>query len=503
MPVPAYCASDVRAADAYAIERLGIPGYTLMTRAGEAALGALRSRWPLGRRLLIVCGTGNNGGDGWALARFARAAGLTVTVTAPGGFPRTGDALRAFSDWQMHGGVHSDWHVDLLSSADVVVDALFGTGIDRPVTAPWMQVVQAINDSRRPVCALDIPSGLDADTGQVWGEAVHADLTVTFVGLKAGLYLAEGPDYSGTILFDSLDVPDSAFAGREPRLLRTTELDLRMALPRRARTANKGRYGHVLVIAGGPGMPGAARLTAEAALRSGAGLVTVACHPSSAPAIAAGRAEAICEAIEHPSELDRHLENADLVAIGPGLGQSEWAHALFRKALQSDRALVVDADALNLLAKAPSRNPRWCLTPHPGEAARLLAESPAFTGAGGIQADRLGAVRALQARYDGIAVLKGAGTLVAGPAGPPWLCDRGNPGMAAAGMGDVLTGIIAGIAAQQPLLARDPSATLALAARVGVFVHALAGDLAARGGERGLIASDLILQLPACVNPAS
>jgi NAD(P)H-hydrate epimerase len=503
LPVPAYRAADVRAADSYAIERLGIPGYTLMRRAGEAALGALRSRWPLSRRLLVVCGTGNNGGDGWALARFARAAGLTVTVTAPGGFPRAGDALHAYSDWQMHGGIHSEWSAGLLSSADVVVDALFGTGIDRPLTAPWTAVVQAVNEARRPVCALDIPSGLDADTGQVWGESVRADLTVAFVGLKAGLYLGEGPEYSGTILFDSLDVPDAAFAGREPRLLRTTESDLRTALPRRARTAHKGRYGHVLVIGGGPGMAGAARLTAEAALRSGAGLVTVACHPSSAPAIAAGRAEAICEAIEHASELQRHMEPADVLAIGPGLGQSQWARALFKTALGSGRALVVDADALNLLAKSPSRSSHWCLTPHPGEASRLLAQSSAFASAIGIQADRLGAVRALQERYGGIAVLKGAGTLVAGPDCPPWLCDRGNPGMAAAGMGDVLTGIIAGIAAQQPDLGRDPPGALALAARVGVLVHALAGDLAARGGERGLIASDLIVQLPACVNPAS
>jgi len=503
LPVAAYRALDVRAADAYAIERLRIPGYTLMTRAGEAALGALRSRWPLGRRLLIVCGPGNNGGDGWALARFARAAGLTVTVTAPGGPPRAGDALRAHTDWRMHGGVDSEWTESLLPSADVIVDALFGTGVDRALSGIWPGVIQAINGAQRPVCALDIPSGLDADSGHVWGAAVRADLTVTFVGLKAGLYLAEGPEYSGSVLFDSLDVPDSAFAAATPQLLRTTESDLRAALPRRARTGHKGRYGHVLVVAGGPGMPGAARLSAEAALRSGAGLVTVASHPSSAPAIAAGRAEAICEAIEHASQLDRHLQSADVVAIGPGLGQSEWAHALVKAVLGSGLALIVDADALNLLAQSPARHSKWCLTPHPGEAARLLAEMPAYATAEGIQADRLGAVHALQRHYDGIAVLKGAGTLVAGPGGPPWLCDRGNPGMAAAGMGDVLTGIIAGIAAQQPSLARDPQTALALAARVGVFVHAMAGDLAARGGERGLIASDLIALLPACVNPAS
>jgi NAD(P)H-hydrate epimerase len=382
----------------------------------------------------------------------------------------------------------------VLEHGEVLVDALLGTGLQRDVTGPAAEVIAALNAARRPIVALDVPSGLDAETGLPRGVAVRAQLTVAFVGLKPGLFLGLGPEHAGRLVCDDLDVPASAFGSRRPTLRRITELELRAALPRRSRTAHKGVHGRVLVIGGGDGMPGAARLAGEAALRAGAGLVTVATWPAHAPAIATGRPELICVGVADAQALAPLLATADVVALGPGLGRTAWAGALVEAAFATTLPLVVDADALNLLAEAPRERPPWCLTPHPGEAARLLGRRN-----DAVQADRLGAVRALADRFGAVAVLKGAGTLVASPGEVAWVCERGNPGMAAAGMGDVLTGIVAAIAAQQP----DRAAGLELAAAAAVLVHASAGDLAARGGERGILASDLVGYLPQCVNPAN
>jgi hydroxyethylthiazole kinase-like uncharacterized protein yjeF len=265
--------------------------------------------------------------------------------------------------------------------------------------------------------------------------------------------------------------------------------DAARVLPRRRRAAHKGENGRVLVVGGGPGMPGAARLAAAAALRAGAGLVTVATRAEHVAAIVAGRPEIICHAIGSARELEALLAQTDVIALGPGLGRGEWSQAMFEAALAAGKPVVVDADGLNLLAAGQRRRDDWILTPHPGEAARLLGRSPAE-----VQADRLGSVRALVDRFGGVAVLKGAASLVLGPSGLPWVCTAGNPGMATAGMGDVLTGVVAAVWAQH----RDAEA----AAAVGVLVHAAAGDLAARGGERGLLATDVIDRLRECVNPA-
>jgi hydroxyethylthiazole kinase-like uncharacterized protein yjeF len=235
-------------------------------------------------------------------------------------------------------------------------------------------------------------------------------------------------------------------------------------------------------------MAGAARMAGEAALRAGAGLVTVATRNENVAAIVGARPELMCRGVAGADELVDLIAHADVIALGPGLGKDEWARTMFETALGNDKRTVIDADALNLLAQAPRSNAHWILTPHPGEAARLLGKTAAE-----VQRDRLGAARAIAARYGGTVVLKGAGTLVVSEEGLPAICDRGNPGMASAGMGDVLTGVIAGIVAQ--------SADFTAAARVGVLVHALAGDMAARRGERGMLATDLLAQLPTCVNP--
>lgn len=489
LPAALYSSAQVRALDAYAIEQLGVPGYTLMKRAGEAALRFLRIRCPTFHRIVIVCGGGNNGGDGYVLARFAQAAGLTVSVLAgvlPD--PLQGDAKQAYTDFVASGGRAEPFVAARLADGEVIVDALFGTGLHRAVRPEAAAIVHAINAAARPVFALDIPSGLDSDTGIALGAAVRADSTVTFVALKTGLFIGEGPEHAGAIFFDDLGVPVPAEPRFAPRLERIMEAEVRKALPRRARAANKGDFGRVLIVGGSVGMPGAVRLAGEACLRVGAGLVTVAVAAENVAAIVAGRPELICLSLTEERVLEPALERANVIAVGPGLGRSEWARRVLELVLRVDKPLVVDADALNLIAEhgAPARD-NWILTPHPGEAARLLA-----TDTHTIQRDRLAALEQLIGRYGGTVVLKGAGTLVGSRDRTPGVCERGNPGMASAGMGDVLTGAVAGVLAQ----CRDPL----LAARVAVLVHAMAGDAAARAGERGLLAGDVARELHACVN---
>jgi ADP-dependent NAD(P)H-hydrate dehydratase / NAD(P)H-hydrate epimerase len=485
-----YSAAQVRALDRRAIDELGIPGYELMTRAGHATLNALRAAWPGARSLAVLCGPGNNGGDGYVLARIARAQGLRVAVFALGDpLQLRGDARQAHDEFLAAGGTCSPWQPAALRAADVVVDALFGTGLTRAVDGLAADMIAAINEAARPVVAVDIPSGLHADTGAVLGLATRADLTATFIGRKAGFYLGAGPEYVGRIVFDDLAVPPETYAGAAA-IARLIDGDvINRALPTRSRTAHKGRHGHVLVIGGGPGMAGAARLAGEAALRAGAGLVTVAVHPTSVGALAS-RPELMSVAVGTHADLELVLDRVTVIALGPGLGQSPWAMEVLGTALAAGKPLIVDADALNLLTNAPQRRDDWVLTPHPGEAARLLGIPTEA-----VQRDRLHAVMDLQARYGGTVVLKGAGSIVQTPAMGAWLCDRGNPGMAVAGMGDVLTGVIAGIAAQ--------CGNLPLAACAGVYAHASAGDAAAAAGERGMLASDVIACLRSSVNPAS
>jgi hydroxyethylthiazole kinase-like uncharacterized protein yjeF len=489
-----YSAAQVRALDAHAIAH-GTSGYTLMKRAGEAALRGLRSRWPTALEIAVVAGGGNNGGDGYVLARFAQAAGLSATVLAAVAPDQlTGDARTACQDFRSSGGHIVAYSASLLAQADVIVDALLGTGLTSTVRAPLSEAIQAINACARPVLALDLPSGLNADSGAVMGVAVRADCTISFVALKTGLFLADGPEYVGRLLFDDLAVTPP----EEPRftalLERLGEGEIAQALPSRRRQANKGDFGRVLIVGGGAGMPGAVRLAGEACLRVGAGLVTIATARENLGAIATGRPELIVHGMDPPTELPKLLEAADVVAIGPGLGRSDWAHALLERTLACGKRLVIDADALNLLAASrQTAPPGSVLTPHPGEAARLLEISTEA-----VQADRMSALRALTARHPGaVVVLKGAGTLIGvthvkAPSPMPAICERGNPGMAAAGMGDVLTGAIAGILAQ----CRDAW----LAARAGVMAHALAGDDLARDRERGILALELADALNRWVN---
>ncbi len=485
LPEHVYSVADVRALEGLASERGGIPSYDLMCRAGAAALAAVRQQWPLAKTLAIVCGAGNNAGDGLVVARLAATEGFAVRVL--GLVPSNrwqGDAGRAAADCAA-AGVHVEpFSTAGLVGADVVVDGVLGIGMDRAVAGTFLAAIEAMNAAGRPILALDVPSGLDADTGAPRDVAVRAAVTVTFIGLKQGLFLGSAVDYVGTLVLAGLGVPAALARGVAPQLVRLTPAELKAVLPQRARSAHKGSNGRLLLVGGGPGMAGAIRLAAEAALRVGAGLVYVATHPDNLTAVLNGRPEIICHAVTGVGDLDDLLALADAAVLGPGLGQAPWARALYERLLATELPLVVDADALNLLAATPVARGNWVLTPHPGEAARLLS-TPTAT----LQRDRAGSVRELARRYAAVAVLKGANTLIATPeAGdPPRVCDRGNPGMASGGMGDVLAGVIGSLLVQ--------THQMTASVRAGVLLHALAGDAAARDGERGTLASDLFPHL--------
>ena len=489
LPAEIYAVADVRKIDHAAINDAGISGYALMTRAAQAALDAARAEFPDAKRWQVVCGSGNNGGDGYVLARLAALQGIGVSVlTLADPETLSGDAATACVDFAAEGGVLANFEGVLDDDAELLVDALLGSGIERDVTGQYAEVITAMNAHAAPVLALDIPSGLNADSGTVMGKAVRADLTVTFVGLKGGLFLDSGPEYTGRLCFAGLDIPEECYAGKFAKMRRISSDLVRSALSPRKRDAHKGDFGHVLVIGGGAGMPGAVRLCGEAALRSGAGLVSIATDPAHAAFLTVNRPELMSVGVANAQDLQPLLEKATIIALGPGLGSNDWSQAMFNAALQSGLPLVVDADALNLLAATDERRDDWILTPHPGEAARLLD-----TNNKDIQADRSGALASLRQKYGGTVVLKGSGSLVSSHDGPDWLCSAGNPGMASPGMGDVLTGIVVAMRAQGMAPER--------AAVVAVEIHAQAGDAAAVAGQRGLLASDLLEELRVWVNP--
>ncbi len=482
-PSVLYTAAQVRELDRRAIEDHGIDGYVLMARAGEAAFRTLRRRWPGARRLAIACGGGNNGGDGLVVARLAHAAGLEVEVALHRDPERlAGAAAQAWADWAAVDGHASDLEAVDWGRADVVVDALLGTGLDRAVSGPIADAIEAINAAPVPVLAIDIPSGLDADTGTVLGHAVAADATATFIGAKRGLYTGAAPDWTGPVLFDDLEVPAAIYAGMGPAVDTARLADTADALPRRRPGAHKGDAGHLLVVGGDYGLAGAALMASEAALRCGAGLVTLATRGEHAAVIAGARPEVMAHAVEDPArELEPLLAKADAVAVGPGLGMGHWGEAALEAVLGSHvEHRVFDADALNLLARSGPRDlGSAVLTPHPGEAGRLLGLDVQR-----VQSDRFAALDALVESFCCAVVLKGPGTVIGGD-GRTRLLPGARPAMAAGGMGDVLTGVIASLQAQ------GMAATQTAVA--GACLHAEAADRAAgRMGAPGMIAGDLM-----------
>lgn len=487
-PSALFDSAAARSLDARASALAGDGGWSLMAAAGKAAWQCLLQHWPDARHIAVVVGAGNNGGDGCVLALHALQAGRQVSVlTLPGTSPSTALSARAAAELQRAGGCSTafDGH---LPGADVIVDALFGLGLRQAPRASAQAVIEAINAQAAPVFALDVPSGIDADRGSAPGAAVRATLTLQFIVAHRGLHTGEGLEHAGQCELATLPLPADAWGGVHAAADYWQRDRLPGLLPPRRRNAQKGTSGHVLCVGGNHGSGGALLMTAHAALRAGAGLASLATRGEHIGAALARLPEAMSHAVDCNADLQALLQLATVVAIGPGLGQDDWAQALWRDARDSGKPLVVDADALNLLARDPQAVPQAILTPHPGEAARLLETTTAA-----VQADRFAAATALAKRFHAVVVLKGAGSLVAAPDGHTAVIGAGNPGMAVGGMGDLLTGIIAALRAQG--LAPFE------AAAGGALLHGLAGDVAAAEGQRGLLPTDLLAPLRRLCNP--
>ncbi len=488
LPDNLYTAAQTREIDRSIIEQQHISGSELMSRAAAAALDILIKTWPQAKNITVFCGAGNNGGDGYDLAHQAIKQGFNANIIELGHPDKMSkEAANARQGFLSSGGKPKLFN-DELPNTDIIVDAIFGTGLDRPVTGIYAEAIETINHQHHaPVLSIDIASGLNADTGKVMGVAVNADVTVSFLGLNQGLFTGDGPNQSGRIYFNDLGVSDTVYK----TVLTSTRIakfeHYQSLLLPRPRSSHKGNFGHLLVVGGNQGMSGAARICAEAGARTGAGLTSIATHPEHAGWLNIDRPELMVKAINSADDITQPLDKASVISFGPGLGQDAWSKTLFNTVIASEKPMVIDADALNLLSPYPINKPNWILTPHPGEAARLLD-----TNSQEIESDRFKAIKRIQQKYGGIVILKGAGTLISD--GKTTLVSTdGNPGMATGGMGDALTGIIGGLLAQK--------LSLFDAAILGVILHAMAADRAASEyGERGLLVLDLLPHLRHLLN---
>ncbi|WP_100657780.1 NAD(P)H-hydrate dehydratase [Alteromonas flava] len=484
-----YRADQIRDNEEAAAEQSGCDMYTLMQRAGKSVFSNCQLHLPNSEKYLVLVGHGNNAGDGYVVAVEAKQAGKQVAVCAVEPERELqGDALRAQQEWLAAGGEVSSFDRSLVDSSDVIVDALLGTGTNSLMRAEYADIIDCVNASQTPVVSIDIPSGLEPNTGQSMGRCIQADYTVTFVGIKPGLSTGAGKQSCGQLVFDDLGI-GKAFIARAKSFATVIELENFAQMAPREIHSHKGTYGRLLCVGGNKGTAGAIRLAGEAALRSGTGLVKVYAHEDSKIQINAGRPELMVIT----DNFEQALEWATCVVIGPGLGQDDWSQNAFDKTLQychsKNKPIVIDADALNLLSRySGTFNMRECvLTPHAGEAARLLNVS-----VDEVEGDRFNAARQLAQRYHATCILKGAGSIVDNEQ-HAWVCRHGNPGMATAGMGDVLSGVLGALLAQ--------TLSPEVACKFGVCLHARAGDvLAEQYGQRGLLASDLFDAVRALIN---
>ncbi len=487
LPELYYSSAQVKLGEIEAAKESGIEMYALMARAGQAVFSVLKSTYPSAKRLLICCGGGNNGGDGYIVAKLALEHHYQVTVWHVGDVATIGgDAKRAYLEYLAAGGVVSSAAQEL-PNVDVVVDAILGTGLSGPVRSERLALILNINHSSLPVVSIDIPSGLNADTGAVMGCAIHASHTVSFIGLKQGLVTGKARDYVGKMHFAGLGV-EQVFERQTQAVVRAIPSNMLDSLRSpREKSAHKGDFGKALLVGGQLGMGGALLLASQACIRTGAGLTAALTYQGNVQASLTGCPEIMAGDWHDDALFEKRLHWASAIGIGPGLGCDAFAKKRLNQVQAMDTPKVLDADALTLLSLYPNIDHNRIITPHPGEAARLLN-----TTVQTIEADRYRAVQSLQKRYGGVCVLKGAGTLIC--AGDDvYVCLQGNPGMATGGMGDVLTGIITALLANKLPIEQ--------AALVGVLLHSLAADKEAElRGENGLLASDLFAHLRQLIN---
>jgi len=486
--VPVYRTADIRDIETRALEGLQPPG--LMERAGLAAAEIARNVTASGGRVLIFAGPGNNGGDAFVIARHLKSWWYKVSVVFTGDAEKlSADAKAAYAAWRDSGGGTVE-DIPAGQHWDLVIDGLFGIGLQRDLTGKYAELIATINALSTPVLAIDVPSGLEADTGRVMGSAVRANHTATFIGLKPGLLTRDGPEHCGEIHLCALGLDAAVLPAAQGAVIGSEVLT--SVLPPRRVNSHKGDYGSLGIIGGAPGMVGAALLAGRAAINLGAGRVYLGFLGADSPSVDPLQPELMLRTVDEVLKLD-HL---NCLAVGPGLGQSPDAHHVLAAALHGNLPLVLDADALNLIAfdaglqqLVSQRAAATILTPHPAEAARLLEGTTAS-----VQADRIAAACAIAARYRSFVVLKGAGSVCALPDGAWFINTSGNPGMASAGMGDVLTGIIAA------LLAQGAEAKYALLA--AVHLHGAAADalVAAGSGPVGITAGEVIAPARALLN---
>ena len=484
MKKPLYTARQAQLIDLQLTRQTELSAERLMRRAASACLREIKRRYAHATSITLVAGAGNNGGDAYALACLLHGGPGAVRVFSLSAerSSQTAAELARRRYLSLGGAIEKELDQSHLNETHLIVDALFGVGLNRPLNRRAIDWVRAINESPAPVMSVDVPSGLNADSGAEMPLAVDADVTVTFISRKRGLYTASGRDRCGAIVFSGLLQPQTLRRLNEPPPPAAWLVDInyveRTRLARKTHNSHKNDYGHVLVIGGDSGMGGAALLAAEAALRAGAGLVSLASRPQHLSACLARCPAIMCHAVERAEDLDALLDRAKVIVLGVGLGDSGWSRALCERALASPLPKVVDAGALSYLSSGSRAEADWILTPHPGEAAVLLSTTPAA-----VQADRFSAAERIRERYGGVCVLKGSGSIVCSRERTA-VCAAANPNLATAGSGDVLSGITGALYAL--------GLPVELAAEYAVLIHAQAGDQATRFGQTGLIATDLL-----------
>ena len=482
-----YNCDQVRTLDRLAIDRDNISGLQLMQRAGMAVFKHILQHYRK-HAVTVFCGSGNNGGDGYVIATLAKEKGIAVQlIHLKQPQQLKGNAKRAYEIANKAGVTMVDFSPKMVLEDCIIVDALIGIGLKGSVRGTYCDAIELINNSNLVVVAVDLPSGLNADTGDVENICVKAQTTICFIGLKQGLFTNHGPDYCGKIVYQDLAEKSTIFDEIPPVAIKLQLSSLLRHLKPRQASSHKNNYGHVIVVGGDYGYAGASLLAAEAALRTGAGLVSVATRQEHISTIVARRPEIMAHAVDSSEALQTLVKKASVLIIGPGLGQSLWSRKMLNCALKADIPSILDADALNLIAREQiqlnTMNHPYVLTPHPKEAARLLNVETSQ-----IQKDRFSAVKKMAKKYHAQVLLKGTGSLVCVSANSTiGVCTAGNPGMATGGMGDVLSGIIGGLLAQGV----NHNHCLALA----TCLHSEAADMAAKGRQRSLLPSDLFKPL--------
>lgn len=454
----------------------------LMRRAGASAFKLMQKLYPELRHITVLCGMGNNGGDGLVLARLAFDAGLEVRVLTLGELSKQSELAGLMLQEVIAVDIELKpfGQAEKLFDTDLIIDAMLGIGITGDVRSPFIDVIEQVNMGDVPVFALDIPSGINADTGCPQPEAIKATQTVTFIGYKQGMVTGKGKNFCGELYLESLELTDilesHPFSG-----LRAEPSILNNILPPLVDHVHKGMMGHIAIIGGDQGMPGAVCLAAEAAMRVGAGKVTVVTRERHFPIVMNTRAEFLCLTVEEDLQpLQALLKKVDVCVVGPGMSQTDWSSKVFNEILNFKGVKIVDAGALIFLKAQTEPLDNLIITPHPGEAATLLSSNVEE-----IEANRYQAAQTLADTYAEVAILKGAGTIIQTQQGVNYVSTAGNPGMATAGMGDVLAGMIGGLAAQ--------CSTLEDTALAGVILHAHSSDIAASNlGQRSLLAGDVV-----------